>query len=66
MSNYYESPKEYYEEPKTTSSTQQESKPDVKKIVASFQEDINSSLYITRRPRARVIGNVKKQDKPLL
>jgi hypothetical protein len=61
MSKYYSNNRDsYFEEPKTT--TKSDKAVDIKQVVDSFKEKIVDSRYSVKRPTARILGNVKKQD----
>jgi hypothetical protein len=61
MSEYYSSIRDsYFEEPKTTSTSDKAVGP--KQVVDKFNAKMMDSQYSVKRPIARILGNVKKQD----
>ncbi len=61
MNKYYSSNRDsYFEEPKTT--TKSGKTKDVKQVVDKFKKKIEDSRYSVKRPTARIVGYVKKQD----
>jgi len=61
MSKYYSNKSDsYFEESRTD--VKSEKVVTAKQVIDNFKEKMMDSRYIIRRPTARKLGNVKKQD----
>jgi len=61
MSKYYSKDRDsYFEEPKTT--FKPDSAATAKQAVDDFKNEIVDPRYSVKRPIARILGHVKKQD----
>ena len=61
MSKYYSKDSDsYFEEPQTT--VKSKTTATAKQVVDNFKEKIIDSRYSVKRPIARILGHVKKQD----
>lgn len=60
MGKYYSNRDSYFEEPQTTSKSDKSL--DVKQVVDQFNDKIVDSRYSIKRPVARKLGHVKKQN----